>query len=355
MKLKRVSDHTLPTGVLGLAILPDGSRAWAACADGRIYELSTADGQYELLEGSHAPSYATSAHLLPDGTTLITGGYDGRIVWHDITTRSVIRAIQAHSFWSWQLALSRDGTRLASVTGQYLANGWKYEPAPETEPSVRILDTQTGETLRTLPHTPPVLSCAFSPSGRHIAAGNLVGEVRVWDLERPVDAAPVAQWTTPDFTSWGTTKSHHYSGGIFGLTFSPDGNSLLGCGMGPTGDPMAGNGKTLWQRWDWRRGERIDQVKDGQHGTGLMESIEWHPDGQQFVMAGRLAQGTWNTAIFSAAGDLVTSMDTHKRITQARFTAAGSHLVLGGCNGQKPRKDGIWPAWGRVQVYRVEV
>lgn len=72
-------------------------------------------------------------------------------------------------------------------------------------------------------------------------------------------------------------------------------------------------------------------------------------------MAGRQAQGTWNAAIFSANdGGLLHSLDTKKRITQARFTADDQSLILCGANGQPKRKDGRWPSWGRLQVYSVE-
>ena len=136
---------------------------------------------------------------------------------------------------------------------------------------------------------------------------------------------------------------------------APADAALLVCGMGPMGDPMAGNGKMTWQRWDWRKGEKLDQIRDGQHGSGLMETLAWSPDGAHFVMAGRQAQGTWNLAIFSAAdGSLVTSIDTKQRITQARFTADGQRLVLAGAQSQSGPKDGQWPAWGRVQVYSVD-
>jgi Tol biopolymer transport system component len=125
--------------------------------------------------------------------------------------------------------------------------------------------------------------------------------------------------------------------------------------MGPMGDPMAGNGKMTWQRWAWQKGEKIDQIRDGQHGSGLMETVVWAPDGAHFVMAGRQAQGTWNLALFSAAdGSLVTSLDTKQRITQARFTADGSRLVLAGALSQQGPKQGQWPDWGRVQVYSVD-
>jgi WD40 repeat protein len=354
MKLILAHDHKLPTGVLGLAIAPDGSRAFAACADGALYEVDPATGKAEPFADKHE-SFASGCVLLPDGRTVISGGYDGKLMWHDVESRRCWRHVQAHQFWNWQLALSPGGDFLATTTGQYLPGGWKYEPAAECEASVKIFDTRTGDLVATCSHTPPVLSCAFSPDGRHLAAANMMGEVRVWKLDAGDSNQPVAQWTSPDFTSWGSIKTHHYCGGIYGLAFSADGASLLGCGMGPMTDPMAGNGKMTWQRWNWRKGERIDQIKDGQHGSGLMETVAWHPGGAHFVMAGRQAQGTWNLAAFSTAdGSLIHSLDTKKRITHARFTADGQSLIVSGATGQEQRKNGAWPAWGRFQVYTVQ-
>src|SRR5262249_46912755 len=161
-------------------------------------------------------------------------------------------------------------------------------------------------------------------------------------MQAAAGSEPVAQWKSPDFTSWGSIKTHHYCGGIYGLAFSPDGVALLCCGMGPMTDPMAGNGKMTWQRWNWQKSAKTDQIKDGQHGSGLMESVAWHPSGEHFAMAGRQAQGTWNAAIFSARdGSLVQSIDTKKRITHAFFTEDGQTLVLSGATSQE-RKQGAW-------------
>lgn len=355
MKFALAHDHHVPTGVLGLDVLPDASMAVAASADGTIYRVDLTSGDTQPLQQKHA-SFASACVLLPNGRTVISGGYEGTVLWHDIPSGRSIRTIQAHRFWNWQMALSPDGSRLATVTGQYLPGGWKYEPAPESEPSLKVFDTATGELKAAFSHIPPVLSCAFSPDGRYVAAANMMGEVRVWDWASGDSGKPVSQWTSPDFTSWGTTKTHHYCGGIYALAFSPDGNSLVGCGMGPMGDPMAGNGKMTWQRWNWRTGEQQDQIKDGQHGSGLMEALVWHPDGKSFLMAGRQAQGTWNAALFAAAGgSLIHSVDTKKRITQARFGSDGKKLILAGATGQGEPKDGKWPTWGRIQVYDVEM
>ena len=351
MKLTLVHDVSLPTGALGLAIVPDGSHAFAATADGLIHDVELATGKTRAFEQSHQ-SYASGCVLLPDGGTLISGGYDGQLIWHEVSTGRCVRRVQAHRFWNWQLALSPDGRQLATATGQYLPGGWKYEPAAESEFSVKVFDTATGEQTAGFSHTPPVLSCAFSRDGRFLAAGNLMGEVRVWEVAG--GSGPIAQWTSPDFTSFGSIKTHHYCGGIYAIAFAPDDQSLVGCGMGPMADPMAGNGRMTWQCWDWRAGQLLRQIREGQHGSGLMEALAWHPGGGSFLMAGRQAQGTWNGAMFSASdGQLLASIDTRNRITQARFTMDGSHVIFAAAQGQPKPKDGRWPAWGRVQACSV--
>jgi WD40 repeat protein len=353
MKLEKPRDISLPTGVLGLAASPGDSRLYVACMDGQIFEVDPSNGDKIAFEGKHS-SFATGCVVLPDGKTLISSGYDGCLLWHDLETRRSYRRLKAHEFWSWQLALSPDGTQVATVTGQYLVGGEKYEPAPATEPTVKIYDTKSGDLTCEFTHLPPVLSVAFSPDGRHVAVANMMGEVRVWELG---GGAQAAQFTSPDFTSWGIIKSPHYLGGIYGLAFAPDGASLLCCGMGPMTDPMAGNGKMTWQRWSWRDTppRMLEQIRDGEHGSGLMETLAHAPDGSAFLMAGRQAQGTWNAAVFSTTdGKLITSLDTKSRVTRSRFSADGKTLFLAATTGQPARdKDGKWPDYGRIHVVPV--
>lgn len=351
MKLSEKKIQLLPTGVLGLSLLDEAEHVCCACVDGTVQDLDMATGKRESFAGVHG-SYASSCVRVAGGA-VVSGGYDGALVWHDLSTRAEVRRVKAHQFWSWQTAASPDGTRIASVTGQYLAGGWKYEPAAESEPSVRVYDALSGAEVAAFSHGPPVQCAAWTPDGMHLAAANMMGEVRIWDVPAGKLAA---QWTAPDFTSWGTTKSHHYCGGIFGMAFSPDGSQLAVCGMGPMGDPMAGNGRMTWQRWHWRDEPKLlDRNKDGEHGSGLMESIAWHPDGSCFAMAGRQAQGTWNAAIFSAAdGKLMVSADTGMRISAARFSADGKSLFLAGGTGQPQPKLGIITPWGRVVRFNVE-
>jgi WD40 repeat protein len=355
MKFEKPRDLKLPTGVLGLAGTPDGARLFAACMDGQIFEVDSGSGDAIPFSDAHR-SFASGCVLLPDGKTLVSGGYDGWLLWHDVETRRVFRRVQAHEFWSWQLALSPHGNYVATVTGQYLPGGEKYEPAPSTEPTVKVFDTLTGDLVLATEHLPPVLSVAFTPDSSHVAAANMMGEVRVWEL---ASGKVAPQFTSPDFTCWGIIKSPHYVGGIYGLCFAPDGASLLCCGMGPMTDPMAGNGKMTWQRWAWRETppKLLEQIHDGEHGSGLMETLAHTPDGSAFIMAGRQAQGSWNAALFSTQdGKLLASLDTKSRVTRSLFSADGRRLFLAAATGQPARdKDGKWPDYGRIHVIALDL
>ena len=351
MKADQAKVLKLPSTVLGLDRSADAGHLYAACMDGGVYQLDVASGAAELL--TRHDSYASGVSLVPGTSLLIASGYDGVLQWYDLAAKKTLRKVQAHQFWSWQSAVSADGKSVASVTGQYLAGGPKYEPAPETEPSVKVFDARSGALVHALPHVPSVQAVAFSPDGRHVAAGNLMGEIRVWEV---ATGKLLAGFTTPGFTSWGIIKAHCYQGGVYALAFAPDGETLVACGIGPMRDPNAGNGKQTWQRFAWRRegAPKVDEIRDGDAGGGHPESLAFHPSGKSFVMAGRLAQGKWNTGFFDAAnGAMVHSLDTKGRLTKACFNAEGSRLFLAGGIGQPKAKDGKYPDFGRVYVYDI--
>jgi WD40 repeat protein len=347
---RRLHRHKLPTGVLGLDSRADGKVLYAACMDG-VYEVNGETGERRRLY--EHKSYASGAALFEGAGTLVSAGYDGALTWYDVGGGKTVRTVEAHGFWSWQMAHSPDGKRVASATGQYLCGGYRYEPAPEREPSVKVFDAATGELVHALSHVPSVQSVAFSPDSRYVAAGNLMGEVRVWEAG---SGKQVAGWTTDAFTSWGIIKSHCYIGGVFALAFTPDGEGLILAGMGPMRDPMAGNGRQLWQRFAWKEtpARKVDETRSSDSGEGLMETLAVHPSGAYFVMSGRLRGGSWNTALFSLAdGSALHTFKTDTRITRAVFADGGKRLILGGTQRQPNLKDGAIPDFGHVDIYEL--
>lgn len=351
VNLSLVKHISLPSAVLAIDSHSDNKHLFAACFDGGIYSVEVDSGAHTLL-GKHE-SYASGVQHLQKARRVISAGYDGNLRWFDAESGRQIRVVEAHKFWSWKMRVSPDEKLVGTVTGQYMAGGYKYEPASEREPSVRVYDAGSGALKWSLPHSPSVQSVAFSPDSRYLAAGNLMGEVRVWDMATGKQAAA---WTTPDFTSWGIIKSHCYIGGIFDMCFSPTGNELLACGMGPMVDPMAGNGKQTWQRFAWKENppRKVSEIAEGDAGHGLMEMVRNHPALPVFVMAGRLAQGKWNTAVFdSATGRLVGSLDTKMRVTDAAWLNGGAQLALSGATSQERKKDGRCPDFGHIKLFNV--
>lgn len=348
---EKVKDISLPAAVLSIDATADGKTLFAACQDGGVYAVNVDAGKVDLL--SRHANYASGVALLPDGKTLVSADYSGVLRWHDVAQRQPIRDVKAHDFWSWDLATSAEGSLVASVTGRYEAGGYKYEPAPEREPSVKVFDAKTGELRAKFPHIPPVQAVALTPDGEHVAAGNLMGEVRVWHV---TSGKQVMQWKTDDLTSWGVIKSHHYLGGVFAMTFNGDGSELYLCGFGPMRDPMAGNGVQRWIRLNWREGKELDRTHEGESGQGLMEAIAFHPSKKVFAMGGRLFQGKWNFALFDAAtGKNVYSADLKHRITDIVFSKDGSRLFLAKAKGQEKKKDGKWPDYGLIEIRSVLV
>jgi WD40 repeat protein len=198
-----------------------------------------------------------------------------------------------------------------------------------------------------------VQSVAFSPDSRHVAAGNLMGEIRVFEI---ATGEMTATWRTPDFTGWGIIKGHYYTGGVFALAFTPDGRDLYAAGMGSTTDPAAGNGRQLWHRYAWREDppRKVDETHEGESGRGLMETLTIHPSNRYFVMAGRVQKGNWNAAFFDAeSGAVLHTMETKTRVTSSAFTSDGRTLFLGGAVGQERPKDGRSPDFGRLGVYEL--
>ncbi len=349
--LTRTIDFKLPTAILGATLAADDRSIVAGCMDG-VYQIDLLDKSFERV-GQH-DSYVSSAVFLENRNLFLTAGYDGHIQWIDRESKELKRNIKAHDFWSWDMALSPDQNLIASVTGQYLAGGYKYEPAPEREPCVRLLSTETGAVLFDFAHVPSVQAVAFSYDNQFVAAGNLMGEVRVWNCQT---GDLTATFTTPDLTSWGIIKSHCYLGGIFSLRFTPDSQAIIICGMGEMRDPMAGNGRQLWQKWSWKDTSptKLDETHAGESGEGLMEALAIHPHGKIFAMGGRLRGGDWNVALFDLeGGQRIGTIKSGYRVTELQFTTDGKKLLVVGGQGQPGKNDeGKFPDFGRVEVYEL--
>lgn len=280
-KFKVSKELNRPDILLCIARSPNSERLWVGSSDHHIYEFDLADEKKTSapprLEGH--TRYVTGLALA--GQYLVSGGYDGQLIWWNFETRAKVHVLKAHDRWIRDVIVSPDGRYVASVADDMVCKLW---------------DAATGELRREMrghePLTPQQFSsmlyvCAFSPDGKFLATADRVGHIVVWDVESGQSAATM---NAPEFYTWDGRQRIRSIGGIRSLAFSPDGNLLAAGGVGQIQNVDGLGGKARIELFDWLKQERVtefaaDKVK------GLVERLEFHPGGEWLFGAGGDSKG----------------------------------------------------------------
>jgi WD40 repeat protein len=149
-----------------------------------------------------------------------------------------IRSIQAHQGWLRGLAVSHDGTRIASC-----GNGRM----------VRIWSAGDGQLIRELPRHPNIPYCVqFVPGSYDVVSGDIVGNIIHWRAE---DGVQVRQLDLHEiFSHVGDIAPF---GGVINLSFSPDGQRLTASGLHKVSNAPAGNRCAVAVSFNWGTGEKL--------------------------------------------------------------------------------------------------
>ncbi|HEY7326654.1 MAG TPA: hypothetical protein VH592_03375 [Gemmataceae bacterium] len=278
-KLKVVKDLSRPEIVFCLARAPGSSRLIFAGSDLAIHDVDVAADKVEPKEIGKHGSYVTG--LVLAGKSVISGGYDGRLVWWDLETRKQLRAVPAHSKWVRKLALSPDGNTIASVADDMVCRLWDAA-------SGRLLRDLRGHQEQTPHHFPSMLFvCAFSPDGRFLATADKIGHIVVWDVS---SGKPVKTLEAPGMYTWDPVQRTHSIGGIRGLAFSADGKYLAAGGISKIGNVDHLDGKARIEIFDWQKGEKTHEYVDDKF-KGIIEHLAFHPKGDWLLSAGGANDG----------------------------------------------------------------
>lgn len=202
----------------------------------------------------------------PDGQQLITGGYDGRLVWWKDTfgTPTPLRRIEAHRGWIRGMTLTHDRQFLISCGNDGLVKQWK------------IAD---GTLVREFAgHDCHVYAAAAHPNGVHLATCDLKCNVIQWDLStgkevRRIKAASLHKFDAGFMADYG---------GFHAMEFSADGKVLAGSGITNVTNAFAGVGFAAAAVIDWEAGteKTVHLAKSPINGDGW--GLILHP--QQFVI-----------------------------------------------------------------------
>jgi WD40 repeat protein len=279
-KVRVVKDLSRQEIVFAVARKPATGRIFFGGSDFAVRELDFEKDKLEPKELGRHESYVTSLALA--GTNLVSGGYDGKLIWWNIESGSKIRTVHAHRKWIRCVRAAPDGTILASVADDMVC---------------RIWDAASGQMIRelvghdeTTPHdfSSMLYACAFSPRGRFLATGDKVGHINVWELDTGRSLATIE---APDFYTWDPVQRRHSIGGIRALAFAPEPGvaTLAVGGIGKIGNIDHLEGRPRVELFDWWSGKRLCELSG--EGKGLVEHIEFHPKGDWLLAAGGYSDG----------------------------------------------------------------
>jgi WD40 repeat protein len=148
-----------------VAFGPDGRWAVAGCADKTVRVWNLADRSEATVFRGHQ-AFVTSVAVLP-GDRIASQDITGSVrVWERATGREVRTFQVREGFFTQDMAVSPDGTRLAVPSGN----------------EVRVFDLDSGRVALTLRgHAGTVSTVAFTPDGSRLLSGSYDTTIRLWD------------------------------------------------------------------------------------------------------------------------------------------------------------------------------
>lgn len=276
--LKLVKEHQRPVVTFAVARLADTDTVYLGCSDFRVYSADLAAAKFEPKELYAHESYVTGVALA--GLTLVSGGYDGKLVWCDVTTGELVRTVEAHAKWIRRVAASPDGKLVASAADDMVCRVWDAETG-------KLVRELRGHRERTPQNFGSMLhALTFSPDGKLLATGDKVAHVVVWDVET---GRELGACDAPVMYTWDKVQRLHSIGGVRSLAFSPDNRWLAVGGTGKIGNIDHLEAKSRIEVFDWRAGERHAEFVGERQG--IVNRMAFSPCGSWLAAAGGAGEG----------------------------------------------------------------
>ena len=239
---------------------PTGKFVFYGAMDHGVWRWDLENDSVVKLDGHE--SWVRAIAFDEERRQVITGGYDGRLIWWTAEGQlEQIRVLSAHEGWIRSIAISPDQQMLASAGNDLTVRLWSCEDG-------KLIQQFEG-------HERHVYNVVFQPNGKHLATGDLMGNLYHWNvvaakLERKFVVSPLHKYDT----GFGADI-----GGFRDLRFNADG-SLLGCaGITNVTNAFAGVGNPLVVIWDWDEGKQKTAYESKNKLRGVAWGVVFHPDG----------------------------------------------------------------------------
>ena len=219
----------------------------------------------------------------PNGQLLVSGSDDYTFKVWDVSRHREIESLQHRT----DNARSQIKAVAFSPNGQQLATAGVH---------VKLWNTRDWNEVTTLLHDEWVWTVAFSPDGRLLAAGEVGGSVKIWNVQRRQILK----------TLEGDTNT------VYAVAFSPDNHRLATAGY---------DGKvTLWRRSDW---ERLGTLA----ANGTIFTVDFSPDSKMLASTGYESVNLWAV---SSGENIATPTGHAGWVNAASFSPNNGYLATGG-------------------------
>jgi WD40 repeat protein len=256
-----------------LARVPNSSRLVAGASDGKVYDFDLLAEKIEFRDLPGHSSYVTGIVLA--GENMVSGSYDGKLIWRKLADGEQVRSHDAHSKWIRKLAISPDGARIASVADDMICRVWDAADG-------KLLHELRGHEERTPNHFPSMLyTCCFAPDGQTLATADRTGRINLWNLATYEKRLTIE---APGFYTWDPKQRIHSIGGIRSLTFSPDSKTLVAGGIGHIGNIDHLDGPARVEVFSAESGEKQQEFLGDM--KGMVQTLAFHPEGKWLVGGG---------------------------------------------------------------------
>jgi len=272
-KFKVAKELTREDIFLSLARVPDSERVFLGSSDGNVYCLDCSAEKLAPVAMPGHTSYVTGLALA--GERLVSGSYDGNLIWWNPATREQVRKFKAHDRWIRDVQSSPDGKLIASVADDMICRLWDGQ-------SGKLKHELRGhEPLTPTQFTSMLYACAFSADGKLLATADRVGHIVVWDVAA---AKQVATVEAPELYTWDGKQRIRSIGGVRGLAFSPDAKLLAAGGIDQVGNVDGLSAKARVELFQWEQKQNIATLKCEKNG--LIEFLAFHPKGDWLLATG---------------------------------------------------------------------
>src|SRR5262245_15522153 len=158
-KLKLLQSVSHKAALFSVARMPGSGRTFFGASDFKVYETDLSKEKIEFKELGGHESYVTCVAL--SGKTLISGGYDGKLIWWDTEKGSQVRTVEAHKKWIRNVVVTPDGKTAVSVADDMMARVW------EVSSGEQLLELR-GHQEKTPNHFPSMLyAVVVTPDGKY--------------------------------------------------------------------------------------------------------------------------------------------------------------------------------------------